>query len=153
MPTVILDEAWKLLQRYNVSRTYFDGHNVGYVREMKLRIGEDSINFEKEVARLRGQGQNPAHFMRIIPVNFGLQGKPMVANTQFFMSRRLMSIPEQFTELIADIRSAKERNGDIDKSTHVKRKMDALDSWRAGMLHFKPLPARPSKNPLPQLIR
>ena len=132
----MIEYCWILAHQYNVEKVFIDGNNSGHVRDFKRRFGENQY-YEKEVATLRGQNQEIAQFMKIVPVNFGKEGKEMIARAEYFLERGEMAISEDdFAELIVQIRSAEYDNkGGLDKKRH---QMDLFDAWRMSILGYKP---------------
>jgi hypothetical protein len=138
-PADMVRYAWELAHRFNVRKIYVDGANPGYIRDLKRRFGEPQ-NYEHEMAQIIGQQYEPAHYMKVVPVNFNKKGREMIAHCQYFMSRGELALPEEeFQDLVVQIRSAQDDGkGNLDKKTNT---MDLFDGWRLSMLNYQVLPS------------
>jgi len=149
-PADMVRYAWELSHRFNVKKIYIDGANPGYIRDLKRRFGEPQ-NYETLMAQIIGQQYEPAHYMKVVPVNFQKKGREMIAHCQYFMSRGELAISEEaFPDLVVQIRSAEEDGrGGLNKKLNT---MDLFDSWRLSLLHYQVLPTHPNVRGQPSPI-
>lgn len=149
-PSDMVRYAWELSHRYNVKKVYADGSNPGYIRDLKRRFGEPQ-DYERMMAQIIGQQYDPAHYMKVVPVNFNKKGREMLAHAQYFMSKGELAINEDaFSDLVVQIRSAQEDGkGGLDKKRNT---MDLFDAWRLSLLHYQVIPSRPGSPGRPSPI-
>jgi len=149
-PADMTKYCWELAHRFNVKKIFVDGANAGPIRDLKRRFGEPQ-NYETLMAQIIGQQYEPAHFMKIVPVNFGKKSKEMIAHAQYFMSKGELAISEDaFPDLVVQVRSAQEDGkGGLDKKRNT---MDLFDAWRLSLLHYQVLPSRPGLKGAPSPI-
>lgn len=138
-PADMVKYAWELAHRYNVKKIYVDGSNPGYIRDLKRRFGEPQ-NYERILSELVGQQYEPAHYMKVVPVNFNKKGKEMISHLQYFMARGELALPEEsLSDLVVQVRSAQDDGrGNVDKKLNT---MDLFDSLRLACLYFQVLPS------------
>ncbi len=152
-PSDVIKLAWELAHRYNVKKIFIDGSNPGYIRDLKRRFGEPQ-NYETLMAQIIGQQYEPAHYMKIVPVNFNKKGREMIAHAQYFMARGELAIPEShFEDLAVQIRSATDDGkGGLDKKSYGT--MDLFDAWRLSLLYYQVLPSHAGINtPSASIVR
>lgn len=151
-PSDMVKHAWELSHRYNVKKIYVDGANPGYIRDLKRRFGEPQ-NYETLMAQIIGQQYEPAHYMKVVPVNFNKKGKEMIAHAQYFMSKGELALSEEyFQDLVVQVRSAQDDGkGGLDKKLNT---MDLFDAWRMSLLYYQVLPSHAGINrPLSSIVR
>jgi len=138
-PIAELEHARELSLRYNVENIYIDASGAGYIRDLKRAFGE-RLDYEDRLKELKKQNIDPARDMKVVPVAFGSHGKEMLQNLQYWMHRGNLAIsPAHFNNLLTQLRSAQQVNGNLDKS---RDQLDLVDAFRLGMWHFLP-PSQP----------
>ena len=94
--------------------------NRGFINELKLAF-EESQRWEKP--------EDVSTLNRIIPVNFGSHGhERLLEHLHSLLSKRMIAIPADCTELITALKTAKAKEWDLDKEETVFD--DDLDSLR-----------------------
>ena len=80
--------VYGLMSKYQVDSVYVDGANPSFIKSLKLQIGEEA-DYDKVIARYRseGLGDNWSHDMRIVPVNFNKEHKPMLGHCKMTLEQ------------------------------------------------------------------
>jgi len=125
-PLAQLENAYELANQYGVGNVYIDDSGAGYIRDLKRMFGED-VNYERRLAECRKDNIDPAKVMRVVPVNFRQHGREMLQNLQYWMHRGSFAVSsDHFNNLLMQLRSAQEVNGNLDKSRDSLDLIDAL---------------------------
>ena len=101
----MLSLVYSLMSKYDVDPVYIDGANPSFIRSLKLQIGEDP-DYLEQIARSKADGlteEQALHNMRIIPVNFNKESKPMLGHCKLILEDdggRIAINPDRFDKLI-----------------------------------------------------
>jgi hypothetical protein len=103
-----LSTVYGLMSKYQVDSVYVDGANPSFIRSLKLQIGEDP-EYDKVIARYKSEGLDENWWtkdMRIIPVNFGKEHKPMLGHCKMILEKDggRIAINPAFDKLITSLR-------------------------------------------------
>src|SRR3569623_869826 len=83
----MLSLVYGLMSKYNVDSVYVDGANPSFIRSLKLQIGEEA-DYDQVIARYKSDGftvEDALKNMRIIPVNFNKEHKPMLGHAKMIL--------------------------------------------------------------------
>lgn len=147
-PSLMIEHAAQLAQRYYVNTIFIDGANAGWVRDLKMFL-DDNPESWKEIEKaqtkyaagnFRSYLTRIADFMRAIPIGFGPHGKEMLAHAQAMLSAGRVAIHPDFSGLLAQMRSATEINRDLNKTS--KTPLDLIDALRLNLLYYELPPAK-----------
>lgn len=132
----MIDFAYRLALRYNVNKIFMDANNPGHIMDMIARFPGQRRDYKNQINEIRGQKQNPYQHMKVNPVNFGNDGgRSMMALTESLLEGGFLAIPDLFSDLIVQLRSAQlEFNGDLDKEQ--KNSFDTLDALRLALQYY-----------------
>jgi hypothetical protein len=121
------NEAWRLIQEYNVRKVFIDGSFPSLVRQLKLEWGErpDYDNVQKDQFQ----------FMKVEPVHFRTEHKPMLQHCKFLLEKERLAIDPSFTKLLTALKTASHNNMELDKESTAHD--DVLDSFRLCMKWFQ----------------
>lgn len=127
--------AYELIKQYNVSKTWVDGSQPEFIRELKLVVGENK-NYEPLIERAKKSKVETWQYMDIIPVQFNEKGRQMIDHMRrWFEDAKKVIIDKQFVDLIAQLRIATQKvDGKLDKSGH---QLDTFDAFRMSLLYYQ----------------
>ena len=127
--------AYELIKQYNVSKTWVDGSQPEFIRELKLMVGENK-NYEPLIQRAKQSKVELWQYMDIIPVMFNEKGRMMIDHMRrWFEDAKKVVIDKQFIDLIAQLRIATQKaDGKLDKSGH---QLDTFDAFRMSLLYYQ----------------
>jgi hypothetical protein len=132
----MLQLAINLIFHYQLNRygnqVYVDAANPGFIRSLKIAIGE-SQDYEQEIADWKRQ--NPywkaEGTMTVIPIPFSIRGEPMLEKLKDFADKGLLAAnPEKFEDLLSDLRTARVVGRKLEKDKQTNQTMDLLDALR-----------------------
>lgn len=132
----MVNEAFRLIQRYHVNKIYIDGSQPEFIRAIKILAGENK-DYESLVQRAQKMKQQLHHYMDIIPVQFNAEGRNMIDNMrQWFEARRQIMINEEDNpDLVTQLRVAKQKaDGKLDKLAYS---LDLFDALRMSLLYYR----------------
>ena len=112
----MLSVVYELISKYQVDKVYIDGANPSFIRSLKLQIGEDA-NYLEQLVRYITEEQ-ALNNMRIIPVNFNKESKPMLGHCKLILEEnepRRIAINPVFDKLITSLRTAVDNDGILEK--------------------------------------
>jgi hypothetical protein len=90
--------VYELMSKYSVDKVYIDGANPSFIKSLKLQIGEDA-DYDKVIARYRaeGLGDDATKDMRIVPVSFSKEHKPMLGHSKMILESEGGSAKEELS--------------------------------------------------------
>jgi hypothetical protein len=141
-PTLMLERAAQMAQRYYVNRIYIDGSNPGYYNDLKALLDDNPDGFKQQLRELEVYHDNFRLFLkraasqniRVLPIQFGPHGKEMLTHAQAMLSAGRVAIHPDFGPLLQQMRSATEVNRDLEKSS--KNPLDLIDALRLNLLYY-----------------
>lgn len=119
--------VWDLMLRYNVTKVLVDASAPSFIRALKLQIGERP-DYEKVDKKMR-------EYMKIEPVSFGIEHKPLLYHTKFLLENHYIQIHPTMDKLITALRSAWAKDGVLDKE--ITSFDDILDAFRLCLRPYK----------------
>lgn len=125
------------LNRYG-NQVYVDAANPSFIRSLKIGIGENP-DYEQEI---QGWKRENAYWkaegtMSIIPVPFNVRGEPMLEKLKDFADKGLLAVnPEQFEDLMSDLRVARVQGRKLEKDKSANQTMDLLDALRLSTEYY-----------------
>lgn len=141
----MINYAVNLIFHYQLNRhgnqCYVDGANPGFIRSLKLAIGENP-DYELQIQNMRrGVEHRNAPLegsMSIIPVPFNLKGEHMLERLKAFGDNSLLAInAELYPDLMSDLRIARVTGLKLEKNKAVGEQMDLLDSLRLALEFYE----------------
>lgn len=136
---MMVERVFELRRRYGAAKVYVDGSQHAYIQALKVAINED-YDYERVIEQARHDGVEISDRMQIVPVNFNQDGRKMLGNLQTLVGKHGLWIrPQLHNNLIAQMRMAKEKNGNLDKSVNT---MDLFDSLRLALFMYDLGPSR-----------
>jgi hypothetical protein len=135
----MLSIVYKLMTKYKVDKVYIDGANPSFIKSLKLQIGEEA-DYDKVIARYKSDGfelVDALKNMKIVPVNFGKEHKPMLGHCKLILEHepRKIAINQKFDKLIIALRTAVDNDGTLDKESTSYN--DIFDAFRLGMKFYR----------------
>jgi hypothetical protein len=132
----MLSTVYRLMTKYNVDLTYVDGANPSFIKSLKLQIGEKA-DYLEELDRARREGIRPQDIMKILPVNFNQEAKPMLGHCKLIFERDggKIAINQKFDKLITSLRTAVDNDGTLDKENTSYD--DIFDAFRLSMKFYR----------------
>jgi hypothetical protein len=137
----MLSAVYKLMTKYSVDKVYIDGANPSFIKSLKLQIGEEA-EYDKVIARYKSDGftlEDALKNMKIIPVNFNQEAKPMLGHCKLILEHepRKIAINAKFEKLITALRTAVDADGTLDKESTSYD--DIFDAFRLALkfYHFQ----------------
>jgi len=143
-PTLMLEEAAQMAQRYYVTTVFIDGSNPGYIRDLKALLNDNPEGWEHQLRELRKYKDDDFRAflnraarqnIRVLPISFGPQGKEMLTHAQAMLADGYVAIHPDFSSLLAQMRSATEVNRDLNKSS--KNPLDLIDALRLNLMFYE----------------
>src|SRR5215216_453093 len=143
-PTLMLEEAARMAQRYYVTTVFIDGWNAGYIRDLKALLNDNPEGWEHQLRELRKHNDDDFRAflnraarqnIRVLPINFGPHGKEMLTHAQAMLADAYVAIHPDFSSLLAQMRSATEVNRDLNKSS--KNPLDLIDALRLNLMFYE----------------
>ena len=133
----MLDLVIKLRYQYKPVKTYVDSANPEFIKSVKVKIGEFS-DYHSVIEQANKEKIDYEHRMEVIPVSFSEYGSELLGRLQHVVSKGLFSVPEVYSDLIMDLRTATYLpNGNLDKKVVGSRTFDLLDSLRLALKEFE----------------
>jgi hypothetical protein len=136
----MLSIVYSLMSKYDVDKVYIDGANPSFIRSLKLQIGEDA-DYDKVIARYRSEGWGDkdgwSQGMRIVPVNFNKEHKPMLGHCKMIFESeggRIAINSDKFDKLITALRTAVDKDGTLDKEATSYH--DIFDAFRLALKFY-----------------
>jgi hypothetical protein len=135
----MLSLVYSLMSKYDVDSVYIDGANPSFIRSLKLQIGEDP-NYLEQIARSKSEGlteEQALSNMRIIPLNFNKESKPMLGHCKLIMEDAggRIAINPVFEKLITALRTAVDADGTLDKEATSYH--DIFDAFRLALKFYR----------------
>jgi hypothetical protein len=128
------------MSKYQIDKTYIDGANPSFIKSLKIAIGEDA-DYEKVIARYRSQNRSSStdwsRNMEIVPVNFNLEHKAMLAHTKMILENedgKIAINPDKFDKLIISLRTATDVDGSLNKE--ATSHSDIFDAFRLALKFY-----------------
>jgi hypothetical protein len=142
----MVQRALELMVRYNLldnqdNKVFIDASQPGFIRSLKYQIAGEIVDYERVIERARQMGHGDENqlylYMRVVPVNFNTQGKPMLGNLKKYIDMGKVAIdPAEHSELLADLRvCTADENLSLKKDQ--SQTMDLLDAFRLAMKFIK----------------
>jgi len=137
----ILHLSIELFSKYQPDRVFLDGSATELVDELKRLANSElgwneEIPFRQQKERCEKLGINFEQQTRIVPIAFNKSGKRMLVFSKMALEKKLISINEDhFPKLIASLRTAKERDGILQKS--VTKFDNVYDAYRMNLRLFE----------------
>lgn len=130
-PNHIVDECFRILEKYQNVYFWVDRSNAGFVTELKTRFDEPLDWMEEDTDYLHPDN------MRVIPVNFSTEHKNMLSHLYQKMNKPMVAISrgkidnvplgQEFYKLEIALRSAQAKEYSLDKEeTSYDDMLDAL---------------------------
>ena len=139
------------LNRWN-NQVYVDAANPAFIRSLKIAIGE-SQDYELEIANWKKQNPYwmPEGTMTVIPVPFSIKGQPMLEKLRELADKGLLAVnPEQFEDLMSDLRQARVEGLKLLKDKQSTQTFDLFDALRLSTEYYDMnTEINKNKNPLP----
>jgi hypothetical protein len=133
----MLDLVIKLRYQFKPVKTYVDSANPEFLKSVKVKIGENS-DYHSIIEQANREKIDYEHRMEIIPVSFSEYGSELLGRLQHVVSKGLFSVPQSYSDLIMDLRTASYLpNGNLDKKAVGSRTFDLLDSLRLALKEFE----------------
>jgi len=138
----MLSLAVNLIFHYQLNRNgnqvYCDAANPGFIRSLKIAIGEEA-EYEQEIKRWKSE--NPywkaEGTMNIIPIAFNVRGEPMLEKLKDFADKGLLAVnPDKFEDLMSDLRTARVQGRKLEKDKAANQTMDLLDALRLSTEYY-----------------
>jgi hypothetical protein len=132
--------VYELMSKYQVDKCYIDGVNPSFIKSLKLQIGEPA-DYLEQIASLKSQGwseEQTLKNMRIIPVNFNKESKPMLGHCKLILEEndpRRIAINPAFDKLITSLRTAVDNDGTLDKESTTYN--DIFDAFRLALKFYQ----------------
>jgi hypothetical protein len=114
-------------------KIYIDGANPSFIKSLKLQLGENP-EYNKIIARYKVDRMDWTKIMTVIPVNFGIEHKAMLAHTKMIFEKESIFINPMFDKLVTSLRTAVEREGVLDKGATSYN--DILDAFRLALKFY-----------------
>jgi hypothetical protein len=136
----MLSTVYGLMSKYNVDKVYIDGANPSFIKSLKLQIGEPA-DYLEQIAQLKSAGwteEQALKNMRIIPVNFNKESKPMLGHCKLILEEndpRRIAINPIFDKLITSLRTAVDNDGTLDKESTSYN--DIFDAFRLALKFYR----------------
>ena len=127
-PQDIVDLCFDLYRKHWNTWFFVDGSNRAFLNLVKVAFGE-SLNWENSK-----QPANPEAY-KVLPVNFSIEHKPMLAHLSVLVSKSYLAIPKEFDKLIISLRTAYAREMSLDKEQSSYS--DSLDACRLACKMYK----------------
>jgi hypothetical protein len=125
------------MSKYDIDMVYVDGANPSFIKSLKLQIGEEA-DYDKVIARYRSEGLGDAtKDMRIVPVNFNKEHKPMLGHCKMLLERNgghIATSPDRFDKLITALRTSVDNDGVLDKEATSYN--DMFDAFRLALRFY-----------------
>ena len=145
----MINYAVGLVFHYQLNRwgnqVYVDGANPGFIRSLKIAIGENP-DYELQIQNMKRGAiftDNSRNIplegsMTIIPIPFNLKGERMLERLKAFGDNNLLAInAEAFADLMSDLRIARVVGTKLEKNKAVGEQMDLLDSLRLSLEFYE----------------
>ena len=126
------------LNRHN-NQVYIDAANVSFIRSLKIALGE-SPDYQLEIQNMKKQNKywEPEGQMIIIPIAFNVRGEPMIEKLKDLGDKGMLAVnPEQFEDLMSDLRQARTQGLKLEKDKLSNQTMDLLDSLRLALEYYQ----------------
>lgn len=136
----MLSKVYDLMSKYQIDKCYIDGANPSFIKSLKLQIGEPA-DYLEQIASLKSAGwteEQALKNMRIIPVNFNKESKPMLGHCKLIMEEndpRRIAINPVFDKLITSLRTAVDADGTLDKESTSYH--DIFDAFRLALKFYQ----------------
>jgi hypothetical protein len=134
----MLSTVYSLMSKYDIDSVYIDGANPSFIKSLKLQIDEDA-DYDKVIARYRSEGLGDAtKDMRIVPVNFKSEHKPLLGHCKMLLERdggKIAINPDEFDKLITPLRTAVDHDGTLDKEATSYN--DIFDAFRLALKFYR----------------
>jgi hypothetical protein len=138
----MINLATNLIFHYQLNRygnqVYVDAANPAFIRSLKIAIGE-SQTFEQEIAEMKRDNKYwiPEGTMTVIPIPFGIKGEPMLEKLKELSDKGLLAInPEQFEDLMSDLRTARVEGRKLLKDKSSNQTWDLFDALRLSTEYY-----------------
>jgi hypothetical protein len=123
----MLDEIMRIWNNYNLFKIYVDGSAVETIRSIKNAIGEYSGDWNALIKRYESKGWDPADYMKVLPINFRVEAREMLAHLKRLIDSDVLAIsPTSFQSLLISLRTAFAVEGVLKKQTGAHN--DLLDA-------------------------
>lgn len=134
--------AVNLIFHYQLNRwgnqVYVDAANPGFIRSLKIAIGE-TAEYEQEIQGWKKENPywKPEGTMTVIPIPFSIKGESMLEKLKDFADKGLLAVnPEQFEDLMSDLRTARVVGRKLEKDKASNQTMDLLDALRLSTEYY-----------------
>ena len=128
------------LNRYG-NQVYVDAANPGFIRSLKIAIGE-SPDYETTIENMRRGFDNKRlpleGTMTVIPMAFNIHGEPMLERLKKLGDNGQLAInADVFPDLMSDLRTARVTGLKLEKDKAAGQQMDLLDSLRLALEFYQ----------------
>ena len=129
----VINHIMRLKQIHHVSKIYVDGSSPEVVRELKARIDDLAIDFERMDPELLWNMRTGD--MQIVPINFQKKHKEMLQWAVTLMQKRMIRIHPSLSNLIVSLRTAVATEMKLNKEETSYS--DLLDALRLALLNYE----------------
>jgi hypothetical protein len=124
----MVDLAFDLIQRHNVTKTVIDASTPSFIRALKTELGENPQYESKK--------REEYQWMKVEPIAFQNTHKQMLYHAKFLLENKYVQINgKKFDKLITSLRTAVAIDGVLDKQQTSFN--DILDSFRLVLWLYK----------------
>jgi hypothetical protein len=123
----MVDLAFELIQKYNVTKTVIDASAPSFIRALKTELGENPQYESKK--------REEYQWMKVEPIPFQNTHKQMLYHSKFILENKYLLVHPKFDKLIISLRTAIATDGILDKQQTSFN--DILDSFRLVLWLYK----------------
>jgi hypothetical protein len=123
----MVDLAFELIQKYNVTKTVIDASAPSFIRALKTELGENPQYESKK--------REEYQWMKVEPIPFQTTHKQMLYHSKFILENKYLHVHPKFEKLLTSLRTAIATEGILDKQ-HTSFN-DILDSFRLVLWLYK----------------
>jgi Terminase RNaseH-like domain len=123
----MVDLAFELIQKYNVTKTVIDASAPSFIRALKTELGENPQYESKK--------REEYQWMKVEPIPFQNTHKQMLYHSKFILENKYLHLHPKFDKLLTSLRTAIATDGILDKQQTSFN--DILDSFRLVLWLYK----------------
>jgi hypothetical protein len=123
----MVDLAFQLIQKYNVTKTVIDASAPSFIRALKTELGENPQYESKK--------REEYQWMKVEPIAFQNTHKQMLYHSKFILENKYLHVHPKFEKLLISLRTAIATDGILDKQQTSFN--DILDSFRLVLWLYK----------------
>ena len=124
-----------------LDKVYINGANPSFIKSLKLQIGEEA-DYDKVIQRYKADygpasADDPAKFMKIVPVNFNKEHKSMLGHCKMVLEDNggRIAINPAFEKLITSLRTSVDDDGTLVKESTSYN--DIFDAFRLALKFYQ----------------